>query len=157
MEHKRLSHLLIGAGAAACAGLAVLFLLYAPVLGLEVRDMMPEYAFLFWPALLYVWAIGGMYMAAMWQYMRISLRIGQDNSFCAENAQSLRVIGYLLLAGAGMWALLMIAAVAVKAGPEALVLLLAAMASGALGVLAYAIGLLVQRAAQLQEENELTI
>ena len=87
MEHKRLSHLLIGAGAAACAGLAVLFLLYAPVLGLEVRDMMPEYAFLFWPALLYVWAIGGMYMAAMWQYMRISLRIGQDNSFCAENAQ----------------------------------------------------------------------
>lgn len=157
MNHKRLSHLLIASGAVAAAGLGVLFLVYVPLAGRKLRDIGAIWRGLFWPALAYIWVIGGLYMAAMWQYFRISLRIGLDRSFCAENAAGLRRISCLLLLAALLWCVPMLAALCVAAGAYALMFLLAAMASAALGGLAYVLGVMVRQAAQLQEDSELTI
>lgn len=159
MEHKKISVYLKAAGGIAALGGAVVFFLYAPVMALDCRRAYPELAFLFWPGLLFVWALGGLYAAALWQYFLISHRIGQNRSFCRENTSGLMKIsslfmlaGLLSLGGMGAWLV-----DAWRLGPGWIALLLVGMASPAVGVLAWALGKLLQKAVALQEENELTI
>ncbi len=160
MEHRKVSGLLIGAGMLATLGGAGLFLLYAPLVANECRTMYPELAFLFWPGLIYLWIIAAFYCAAMAEYFRVCVRIGQDQSFCAENAHGLSRIALCMNIAGGLWVLLsflpgLIWSIAI--GPVFLIFLLAAAASFALGILAWALGRLLSRAVKLKEENDLTV
>jgi len=159
MEHKKLSVYLKAAGVIAGIGGVVVFFLYAPIMALECRMAYPELAFLFWPGLIFVWCLGGVYAAALWQYWLICHRIGKNRSFCSENARGLSLISRLFFLASGMSFLCMGAWLmdAWHLGPGWLALLLVSMASAAVGVLAWALGKLLQRAVSLQEENDLTI
>ena len=160
MEHRKVSTMLISAGALATVGGAGLFLFYAPVTANECRMLYPELAFLFWPALIYLWIIGLFYCASMYEYVRISLRIREDRSFCAENELGLGRIALFLCVAGALWVLLPVLLTAVYAihlGPSYLIFLLAAMASFALGLLAWALSKLLARAVRLKEENDLTV
>ena len=160
MEHRKISTMLISAGALATVGGAGLFLFYAPVTANECRILYPELSFLFWPALIYLWIIGLFYCASMYEYFRISLRIREDRSFCAENALGLGRIALFLCVAGALWVLLPVLLTAVYAihlGPSYLIFLLAAMASFALGLLAWALSKLLARAVRLKEENDLTV
>ena len=160
MEHRKVSGLLIAAGIVAFLGGASLFLLYAPLAANECRTAYPEFAHLFWPGLIYVWIIGLCYCAAMVEYFRVSARIGQDRSFCAENAKSLRRIALFLGAACVLWALLVFLPgliLRISIGPVFLVFLLAAAASASMGILAWALGRLLDRATKYKEENDLTV
>lgn len=159
MEHRKLSRwLLLAGGIAALGGLTVL-LVYAPALGRECCAVYPELAHLFWPGLCYVWAVGALLGCALWQYMKICIRIGQGRSFCRENGEGLDWISRFLFISAACCAaapiLLQIAAG--QSGPVWIACLLFAMAGAAMGILARVMGKLLMRAVELQEENDLTI
>lgn len=159
MNHRRISFILIVAGLVACLGVLWIFGIYLPVVAKICRISFPELSWMYWPALIYGWLIGLIYLAALAGYLAISRRIGQNRSFCRENARSLRRIALLFLAAAVMW-LLSLASVLLPdmgIGPWCMWPLLFAMASGAMGLLVWALKSLLQRAMDLQEENDLTI
>lgn len=159
MSHKTLSKLLLLAGAIACIGGAAVFFLYAPAMSIECSIMYPELAWLANLLLLYIWIIAFMYILAVFFYMRISLRLGRNQSFCAENARDLKRIALFLVIASGMWFALIFlpGAAGVDIGPAFLLFLLACMATLAVAMVAYVLSLLVRRATALQEENDLTI
>ena len=156
MNHRKLSGVLMVAGGIAALGLIFLFYIYA------------VYLLLFWRARISS-AIGHMalgipYMIAMWHYFRICKNIGDERSFCMENAQRMNDIARLLFIASGMWAAALVAVVLMNIGAitgyAALLLVeivLALMATVAVGLVAKMLALLVGRASHLQEENDLTI
>ena len=160
MEHKRVSLALTAAGALATLGGLLVFFVYAPAFAGECREAYPELAFLYWPGLIGVWLIAAVYLAAMVFYFRIVARIGKDQSFCAANAREMGWIARCMGAAGALW---LLAAILpgllwqVDLGPSWLALALAAMASFAVGVLAWGLGRLLRRAVSLKEENDLTI
>ncbi len=159
MEHRRVSRLLIFAGAIAALGGGYLFFVDAPLSGLRYRAALPEWAYLFIPALAFLWLIGLIYSAAMGYYFRICLRIGQDRSFCPENALGLSRIAGLLIGAAALWLLGIPAGLLLGLGLRvwSAAFLLAGCASAAMGMLALGLARLLRRAAEMKEENDLTV
>ena len=144
------------AGGIAALGLVFLFYIYAVYLLLFWKQRLPN-------AIGHM-ALGIPYMIAMWRYFRICKNIGDERSFCMENAQHLSAIARLLFLASGMWAAALIAVLVTNmgaiAGYAALLLVeivLALMATVAVGLVAKMLALLVGRASHLQEENDLTI
>jgi len=138
---------------------AFFFFVYAPLLVAELAFMFPEAAYLKWPGLLGIWVIAVLCYAVLWNFRMICVRIGEDNSFCNENADCMKRMGLLsfvvavLLTGAmiflGCLGFLGIAYFIVYS-------LLMCVVCG-VGVLCLALSALIRRAAQLKEENDLTI
>ena len=157
MEHRKVSGILIAAGVMAAAGGAAVMLGFAPAGMAQVREAYPALAWVFWPGLLFIWLVGGLCAGALWQYFRISVRIGAGKSFCAANARDMARIAALLFDAAGLVLAASGALLIFGLGPIWLFLLLIGMAIGAMGLLAYALSRLLARAVQLQEENDLTV
>ena len=155
MEQKRISRFLLLAGWAAMAGLAVVFLGFIPITLWSARAWLGGWAAALGTA--YALGIGGLYFGALRLYMTICRRIGQGRSFCAENAAGLDRIGRLLLAAAGLWLLGEAGYAVADLGIAGLYFPLLALASAALGVLAWALGRLLRHAVRLQEENDWTV
>lgn len=138
---------------------AFFFFLYAPLLVDELAAMYPEAAYLKWPGLIGIWLIAILCYAVLCNFWMICVRIGEDNSFCNENADCMKRMGLLsfavavLLTGAmiflGCSGFLGIAYFVVY-------FLLMCVVCG-VGVLCLALAALIRRAAQLKEENDLTI
>ena len=156
MNQRKLSRVLMLAGGIAALGLIFLFYIYAVYLLLFWKERIPN-------AIGHM-ALGIPYMIALWHYFRICGNIGNDRSFCVENAQRMNAIARLLFIASGMWAAALIAVVLMNigmiAGYTALLLveiILALMATVAVGLVAKMLALLVGRASRLQEENDLTI
>ena len=159
MEHRKVSRLLMLAGVIAVLGGGYLFFVDAPMAALRYRELMPEYAYLFIPALVFLWVIGLIYLAAMADYFRVCRRIGQDRSFCPENERSLSRIARLLIGAAAIWLLgiplgLLLG---LGIGVWTAVFALAAAASAAMGMLALGLSRLLKRATEMKEENDLTV
>lgn len=155
-EHKKLSRILLGAGLGAGLGGLMVFLLYLFAL-VQTWGM-----FLWYVSVLTglgMCAAAMLYGLALMEYLHICLRIGEDRSFCRENAMGLCQISRYLLFAAGLWLLAQGAALlpGIGAGSWMIAFLLFALASAAMGVLAWAIGRLLARAVQIKEENDLTV
>ena len=160
MDHKKISWVLLAAGAIAAAAGVFLFFVYGTAVAFSCRESFPELAFLFWPGLIWLWAIGLTYLTAMYYYFRIVLNIGKDRSFTPENARGLSRIAFWMCAAGVLWLaseVLPGLIWGIEFGAEWLALLLAAVASFAMGMLAWALGKLLARAVQLKEENDLTV
>ena len=138
MEHRKISRLLMLAGSFAVLGGVYLFFVAVPREGLYYRERYPEYAYLFIPALVFLWAIGFVYLAAMAEFFRVCRRIGQDRSFCPENEKSLSRIARLLIGAAILWLLGIPLGLLLGLGSGiwTVAFLLAAAASAAMGMLA---------------------
>ena len=156
MSQRNLSKVLMVAGVIAALGLIFLFYIYALYLLLFWRERVSS-------ALAHM-ALGIPYMIALWHYFRICKNIGDDRSFCVENAQRMNAIAGLLFLASGLWAaalaVVVFGSIGAMAGYTVLVLVetvLALMASFAVGLVAKVMALLVRRASRLQEENDLTI
>ena len=138
---------------------AFFFFLYAPLLVDELAIMYPEAAYLKWPGMVGIWLIAILCYAVLGNFWMICVRIGEDNSFCNENADGMKRMGLLsfavavLLTGAmiflGFSGFLGIAYFIVY-------LFLMCVVCG-VGVLCLALSALIRRAAKLKEENDLTI
>ncbi len=160
MNQKRVARCLMVAGAMAGMGIVIVFGICLPVIAGEMKAMYPEYPPLYWPGLIGLWCAAALFLLGLWEYFRVCARIGRGQSFCGDNARSLtRIALYMALDG-----VLCIAAVFAPGlvfhldiGPVWIILFLCAMACFALGILAWGLGRLVQKAAAIQEENDLTM
>ncbi|MBR6187227.1 MAG: DUF2975 domain-containing protein [Clostridia bacterium] len=157
---KKESVWLLIAGAAAGIGVLFVAFVYVPAVAGECRETYPEYAALYWPGLASAWAIAGLFLLGLWEYFRVCFRIGRDRSFCMENVKSLRRITAYMAAMAGLFLMAIFAPgllFRLAIGPAWLMLLLCAMASAALALLAYGLSRLLRRAVEIKEENDLTV
>jgi len=77
---------------------AFFFFLYAPLLVDDLAFMYPEAAYLKWPGLVGIWLIAILCYAVLVNFWMICVRIGEDNSFCNENANGMKRMGLLSFA-----------------------------------------------------------
>lgn len=163
MNQKRISHLLIAAGALAAAGILALALLYAPALAsacLEAFKETPNIQGLYRFGLAGVWTESLIFLLALAEYMLISVRIGRNRSFCPENVRGLRRIALYLSVDGVLWLLAIIAPsfiFHILIGPVWMLFLLVSMGTFALALLAWCLGGLLSRAVEIQRENDLTV
>lgn len=157
MEQKQLSRFLMAAGLLASVGVIFVFAVAAPVL---LAQMQPQWQTspVFWIRLLYLCPIAALYLSALWQYMGVCQRIGDNRSFCAENARALDGMAKRLFLAAGLWLLYpVLQAVLGRLNRLIFPSLLLFLGSLAMGMLALGLGRLLTRVVRLQEENDLTI
>lgn len=159
MEQKTLSKwisfVLIGA---AFVGFFIFFVI-VPMYGISLRTLYPEFSNRFWPWLIFLWLFAIPCYAAIIVGFRISNRIGLDQSFSMENADSLKLISYLAAGDTvfftlGNGALLLMN---MSHPVIALASLIISFIGFAVTIAAAALSHLVKKAAVMKEENDFTI
>ncbi len=146
-----------------CIGIAVMGLIFfgllIPNLAVESKLQYPELAFLFWPGLIYVWIIGALCYAILYQFWKVCIQIGKENSFSIENSRAFVKISKLgvvisVMCFLGMFYL----GVNKWLNPGIMFLMIGAIFIGIIiTVLAAALSRLILKAYELKKENELTI
>lgn len=159
MEQKALSKwlklILILVG---ICGLAVYFLIL-PAFGTALKADYPEFAYCYWPWLIFLWITGIPCAAALVLGWRIASNIGRDRSFTNENADCLKWISWLAAGDTAYFFAgnLILLFAGMNHPGIALIALLIVFAGIAVAVAAAALSHLVKKAALLQEQSDLTI
>ena len=148
----------LAALAAALVGLLAAFV-FLPMLASALLEEFPAYQKWYWPCLIYGWVVLLPGFAGLWEFWKICVEIGRDNSFSQENARSLFRICLLALTMAALLAVGVAALCLLGMGlPALLIAMLGFAAACALvALLANALAQLVRRAAAIKSENDLTI
>ena len=148
----------LAALAAALVGLLAAFV-FLPMLASALLEEFPAYQKWYWPCLIYGWAVLLPGFAGLWEFWKICVEIGRDNSFSQKNARSLFRICLLALTMAALLAVGVAALCLLGMGlPALLIAMLGFAAACALvALLANALSQLVRRAAAIKSENDLTI
>ena len=142
-------------------GLIGLFLCFvvAPLLGLEMKFMYPEFSYMFWPCLIFIWATGVPFYIALYKGWLICGEFANDNSFSRENVQRLKEISKLALLECILYSAAMIILIVLNLlHPSILLMILFIIFVGiSIAVMAATLSHLVEKARELKEENDLTI
>ena len=148
----------LAALAAALIGLLAAFV-FLPMLASSLLEEFPAYQKWYWPCLIYGWVVLLPGFAGLWEFWKICVEIGRDNSFSQKNARSLFRICLLALTMAALLAAGVAALCLLGMGlPALLIAMLGFAAACALvALLANALSQLVRRAAAIKSENDLTI
>ena len=148
----------LAAVAAAALGLLAAFVLL-PALASAMLEEYPAYQKWYWPGLVYCWIVLLPGFAGLWEFWKICVQIGRDDSFSQENARSLFRICLLALTMAALLVVGVAALCLLGMGlPALLIAMLGFAAACALvALLANALAQLVRRAAAIKSENDLTI
>ena len=148
----------LAALAAALIGLLAAFV-FLPILASALLEEFPAYQKWYWPCLIYGWVVLLPGFAGLWEFWKICVEIGRDNSFSQKNARSLFRICLLALTMAALLAVGVAALCLLGMGlPALLIAMLGFAAACALvALLANALAQLVRRAAAIKSENDLTI
>lgn len=160
IEHKRLAALLrIGLVIAALV-CAAIFFWFLPELGRGIAKTDPEYAWAFWPCLIFAWLFAVPVFWAMGRMWDVFGRIGRGAAFCKENAAAMRTVSRLAFFDAVLVPVGIITLGLLGAGSPGLTVILmpaGTMVCALVGVMAMALGRLVADAAALQDESDLTV
>ena len=145
----------------AVAGLCALAL-YAgviPVEGLRLQAAYPEFSNRFFPWLIFLWISGIPCFAALVLAWRIVVNIGKDRSFSMDNARLLQWISRLAAGDAVFFFLGNVLLLLLDMSHPGVVLaaLVIVFVAVAVAVAAAVLSYLVQKAAALQEQSDLTI
>ena len=138
---------------------AFFFFLYVPLMVEELAVMFPEAAYLKWPGIFGIWVITILCYIVLGNFWMICVRIGEDNSFCNENADCMKRMGLIsfavaaLLTGAAVY----IGCIGFLGIAYFLVYFFVTCVAVGVGVMCLALAALIRRAAQMKEENDLTI
>lgn len=137
----------------------IFFLVLMPVLAWQVAWWYPEVAYLKWPGILYGWCIGVLCYGILFQFWKVCVEIGRDNSFSVENAKSFREISRLAVLCAVLWfaGLVFLAIMKILGPAYAIFMILMSFIFVVVAVLAAALSHLVYKSYELRQENELTI
>lgn len=159
MEQKALSRWLrlVVVGVGLCG--LVVYGLILPIYGQSLADSYPEFANRFWPWLIFLWATGIPCYFALGFGWKITEQIRLDRSFSMENARYLKWIAWLAAGDSVVFfAVNVLYLLADLSHPGVTLLsLLVVFAGIAVTVAASALSHLVRKAAELQEQNDLTI
>ena len=144
-------------GAALCG--AVIYLLVIPDFGQSIAADNPEFAYCYWPWLIFLWCTAPPCFAALILGWRIAKNVGNDRSFCMENARALKWIAWLALADAAFFFAGNVVFLFFNMNHPGVVLLslVAVFAGIAVTIAAATLSHLVGKAAELQEQSDLTI
>lgn len=159
MKQKGLSRwlkfILIGVG---ICGLLVYFIVF-PSYGQAIVDDYPEYANRYWPWLLFLWGSGIPCYAVLVIGWRVATKIGLDQSFSMENASYLKWVAWLAAGDAIYFFLgnLILLFLNMSHPGVTLFSLIISFGGVAVAVAAAVLSHLIQKAADMQEENELTV
>ena len=159
MEQKALAKwlklILIGVGICGLIIYAIVF----PSCGQALIEEYPEFKGRFWPWMVFIWASGVPCYAVLALGWRIASKIGEDRSFSEENANSLKWISWYAAGDAVFFFAGNILLLFLDMSHPGAVLLsfLVVFAGVAVAVAAAALSHLVQKAAVLQEQSDLTI
>ena len=148
----------LAALAAALIGLLAAFV-FLPMLASALLEEFPAYQKWYWPCLIYGWVVLLPGFVGLWEFWKICMEIGRDNSFSQKNARALFRICLLALTMAALLAAGVAALCLLGMGlPALLIAMLGFAAACALvALLANALAQLVRRAAAIKSENDLTI
>ena len=128
------------------AGMGLLFFgLVVPYLAWDMAVTYPDYAALRIPGILYGWGIAVFCYAILYQFWKVCVQIGRDNSFSGENARSFVVIILFLAAKRAL-------------GPAFLIfMILLIFINVVIAVLAAALSHLIYKSYEMKQDAELTI
>ena len=159
MKQKELSNTLIVICCAIAVGLLAACIVGLPNLGKTIVSENPTLSYMELPCLIYIWIAALPVFAALYIAVKICLRIGEDNSFCNDNAVGLKNIGRIFFAesiyffiGAIAMAVMQILYLTVF-----IVFALAVIISLAASVAAFVMSHLTYKAYLLKRDSELTI
>lgn len=118
-----------------------------------------DYAALRIPGILYGWGIAVFCYAILYQFWKVCVQIGRDNSFSGENARSFVVISRLAFVLAVVWFAGILFLVAKRAlGPAFLIfMILLIFINVVIAVLAAALSHLIYKSYEMKQDAELTI
>lgn len=159
MEQKALSKwlkvILIGVG---LCGLVVYFFIF-PSYGDSLVYSYPEFSNRYWPWLIFLWVSGIPCYAVLVFGWKIASNIGKDKSFSDDNARFLKWISWLAAGDSIFFFVGNVVLVFANMSHPAVALfsLLVIFAGVAVTVASAALSHLVQKAAALQEQSDLTI
>ena len=159
MEMKKLARLLqLALIGAAVLGVAV-FGVFVPEVGLRTAEANPEYGAAYWPWLIFLWLCAVPCFLSLVPGWRVFGRLAQKNAFCIENGKDMKRIAGLAFFDTALFLVGNVVMAAFGWHHPGLMLAACAVAlCGALiGVVAQVLGMLVLDAANLREENDLTI
>lgn len=138
---------------------AVIYFYLIPLLGNDMAEAYPEFAGCYWPWLAVIWVSAVPCYLALYYGWKITVEIGRDHSFSMENARYLKSISILAVVDSGYFfaANLVLMLLSMNHPGIFLASLFVEFAGAAIAVVAAALSHLVQKAAKMQEENDLTI
>lgn len=144
-------------GIAVCG--AAIYFYFVPTFGNEVAEANPEYSYCFAPWLAVIWVTAIPCYLVLYFGWKIVTEIGRDNSFSMENSKYLKYISILALVDTGYFFLANMVLMLLNMNHPGIFLasLLVEFAGVAVAVVTAALSHLVQKAAEIQKENELTI
>lgn len=159
MNQKQVSIWLKGITVAIAIMGLLFFFLVMPYMAHDIAESYPEAAYLFWPGMIYGWGIGVICYAILWQFWKVCVEIGLDNSFSKENATSFVNISRLAVIMAAVWFCgIVFLAVVHCLGPAYLIfMILLIFVCVVLAVLAAALSHLIYKSYELKQEQDLTI
>ena len=158
MEQKELSAALKGIVLLCLAAIIILCGVLLPNWGARAVFIGAEQ--LLWPYRISLWLVCLPVLAVLVLVWRMAGRIGADNSFCVENAQALKWICALAVLDTGLCLVGGLAlAVILRGLPPFLLLLCAAvmLVGTAIAVVSAVLSHLIQKAADLKADQDLTI
>ncbi|TGY95905.1 DUF2975 domain-containing protein [Petralouisia muris] len=159
MTQKSLSSWLKGiiVGITVCG--TVIYFYLVPMFGQEAAEANPEFSYCYAPWLAVIWLSAVPCYLALYFGWKITVEIGRDNSFSMENARYLKRISVLALLDSGYFFLANLILLLLNMNHPGILLisLFVEFAGVAVAVTAAALSHLVQKAAEIQNENELTI
>ena len=130
-----------------------------PVLGKTIANANPEFNYCFLPWLIFIWITAVPCYAVLVLGWRIAGNIGRNHSFCKDNARYMKYVSYLAVADSAIFFFGNIVFLFLNMNhPGILLLSLLVTFGGILIAIAAAIlSHLIMKAADIQEQNELTI
>lgn len=152
---KWLKAVIIGAG---ICGSVIYFYVF-PFWGKEIVASNPEFSFWYWLWLPFLWITSIPCYATLVCSWKIADKIGKDNSFCRKNANLLKLISILSACDSVFFFTGNIILLLLNMNHPGIVLLafFVVFAGIVITVTAASLSHLVYKAAQISEENELTI
>lgn len=152
---KWIKFILIGIGI--CLLLVLAYLI--PDIGKGWVEEYPEYGHCYYPWLIFLWISGIPCFAVLVIGWQIATNIGLDKSFSMDNAQRLKIISVLAAADAGFFFVMNIIYMIINMSHPGIALasLMVVFIGIAVSVVSAALSHLVRKAADLQEQSDLTI
>ena len=155
-------HLELSLGGWAADGLlAVFFFLFLPFYGTDTVRAAPEFAWAYWPCLVWAWAFAVPIFWALVPAWRVCGSIAvKGMAFTGKNARDLRTVSRLAFADAVIFPAGMLIVAYLGAGSAPLTLLITPLVTFfclAAGIVLYVLSRLVADAAALREDYDLTI
>ncbi|MCI8485397.1 MAG: DUF2975 domain-containing protein [Lachnospiraceae bacterium] len=159
MTQESLSKWLKGViiGIAVCGGMIYGYLI--PMFGKEIAQANPEFAHCYLPWLVVIWLTAIPCYLVLYFGWKITAEISRDHSFSMENSRYLKYISILALLDSGYFFLANLILLLLNMNHPGIFLasLFVEFAGVTVAVAAAALSHLVQKAAEIQNENELTI